>query len=204
MIISIRQTRLWRSFVAEIRVFVPVLLHQWAIVQIFEPTATITHCRFEDFRTNCQKHIAGRHASKLAFGVEIRRRCRQRMVNRGWSVNANAARLQLGCEVVQKLVCTVDGFLRTTAPLAAHVAVFRHLRVERWFLWRDMAIVCPSHDNMFKWIPFVPAVHYSVGHTVFPDRNSQNLSLKTAFFSNSHAISRHCLSEFCSRQRFQV
>ena len=82
MIVGIRQARLGRGLVAEVRVFLPVLLQQRAVVQIFEPAAAIGHGRFQHLVSRRSADVARRHAAELAVGVEIGRGDRLRMVDR--------------------------------------------------------------------------------------------------------------------------
>ena len=68
VIICIGQPRFGCGFMAEFWVFFKIFLHQRAVVQILKPTTAIRHGRFEHFGSNGQQDIAGRHATKLAFG----------------------------------------------------------------------------------------------------------------------------------------
>ena len=161
VIVLIRQARLRRGLVTEVRVFFPVLLQKRTIVQVFEPTAAIGHGRFQHLMPDGQQHIARRHAAELAVGVEIRCGYRLRMVNGHRTIHTHTAFTQQVGEVVQQLVRTIDGFLRATAPLAAHVAVFRHFRVQRRLFRWDVAIIGTAHDHMAQRVPFVPAFDFS-------------------------------------------
>ena len=163
-VIGIGQARLGRAFVAEIWIFVEIFLHQRAVVQIFEPPATIRHGGFQHFRAHRQQHIARRHAAKLAVGVEIRRGDRQRMIDTGGPINTNAAICQLFCKSIQQFIGPVDCLLRAPPPLAAHIAVFGHFGVQRGLFRRDVAIIGPAHDDMFQRVPFIPAVYNSLFH----------------------------------------
>ena len=78
------------------------------------------------------------------------------MINRRWSVDPNTPGLKLSREGIQKLIRAINRFLWAAAPLPAHVAVFRHLGVERRFLGRDMTIICPAHNHMAQRIPLIP------------------------------------------------
>ncbi len=158
VIIRICQARFGRAFMAEIRVLVEVLLHQRAIVQIFEPAAAIGHCRLKHFRTDRQQHIARRHAAKLALGVEIWRGGGQAVIDTCRAIHPHAAFFQHRGEIIEQLIGAVDRFLRAAAPLAPHVAVFGHLGIERGFFRRDVAVISAADDHMFQRIPFVPAV----------------------------------------------
>ncbi len=168
VIVGIGQTRFRRAFVAEVRVFVEVLLHQRAIVQVFEPPAAIGHGGFQNFRTHGQQNVAGRHAAELAFGVKVRRGGWQRMVDAGWAIHPDAASFQHAGEAVEQFVRPVDRVLRTAAPLAAHVAVFGDLGVQRRLFRRDVAVIGAPDDDVAKGVPFVPAVHNGFLHGVHP------------------------------------
>ena len=164
VVVGIRQARLGCGFMAEIRVLVEIALHQRAIAEVLEPATAIGHGRFQNFVADRQQHIARRHAAKLAVGVEIRSRCGLGEIDRRGPVDRHAVALKLFGELVQQFICTVDRFLRTPAPLAAHVAVFRHLGIQCRFGRGDVAIVGAPDDNVLQRIPLVPRVHNGFRH----------------------------------------
>ncbi len=169
VIVGIGQTRLRRSFMAELGILFPILLHQGAVIEVFEPTATIGHRRFEDFRTNGKKHITRRHTSELARGVEIWGRNGERVINGGRTVHSNAALFELRRKVIKKLICAINRLLRTAPPLSAHIAIFGHLGVERRLLGRDVTVICTPYDDVFQRVPFVPTVDHSFLHSSSPN-----------------------------------
>ena len=190
VIILIRQARLWRGLMAEIRVFLPILLHQRAIAEIFEPAAAIGHRRLKDLMPDRQQHVARRHAAELAVGVEIRRRCRLGKVDGRRAINANAALAQHVCEIVQKLIAPVNRLLRALAPLAAHVAVFGNFRIQRGLRRGDVAVVGPAHDDVFQRVPLVPAFHLSFfrrpGHARLSPSADARYSSECALMQGAH------------------
>ena len=150
MVVRICQARLGRALVAKIRVFVKILLHQRAVVEVFEPAAAVGHGRFQHLGTDGQQHIAGGHAAELALGVKVGRGGGQGVVDADGAVHTHTAFLQHTSEVIEQLVGAVDCFLRTAAPLTAHVAVFGHFGIQRGFFGRDMAIIGAANDDVFQ------------------------------------------------------
>ena len=53
MVIRIRQPRLRGRLVPEVGIFVPITLHERAVIQVFEPAATIGHRRLKYLRADC-------------------------------------------------------------------------------------------------------------------------------------------------------
>ena len=160
VIVFVGQARLGRGLVTELGIFVPVLLHQRAIVQVFEPATPVRHGGFENFMSDGQKHISRGHAAKLAVGMKIRSCGRLGVINGGRTIHPNAASTQLVREIIEKFVGPVDRFLRPSAPLAAHVAVFGDFGIQCRFGGWNMAVVCPAHDDMAQGVPFVPAFDF--------------------------------------------
>ena len=160
VIVFVGQARLGRGLMTELGIFVPILLHQRAIIQVFEPATPVRHGRFKNFMSDGQKHITRGHAAKLAVGMKIWSCGRLGVINGGRTIHPNTATTQLICESVQKFVGPVDRFLWPSAPLAAHVAIFGDFGIQRRFRGRYVTVICPAHDDMAQSVPFVPAFDF--------------------------------------------
>ena len=100
--------------------------------------------------------------------MKIGRRDGLRMVNRLRAVDTHAARLQLSREGVKQLIRPINRFLRTTAPLAAHVAVFGHFRIQSGFFGWNMTIIRAPDDHMTQRVPFIPTIYNCLLHLKLP------------------------------------
>ena len=156
---GVGQTGAGRLGPEELGVLVEVLLHERPVGEVLEVAAAEGVRGGHDLVADGEQDVTRRHAGHHGVVAEVRGADGLVPLQRGGTVDDDAAVLDGLHEVLEALVAALDGGQRTQAPHAAHLGVDGDLLGGRGLLGRNDGVVAAADDDALQRIPVVPGVN---------------------------------------------
>ena len=156
---SIGQTGTGRLGPEELGILVEVLLHERPVGEILEVAAAEGVRGSHDLVADREQDVAGRHAGHHGVIAEVGGADGLVPLQRGGTVDDDAAVLDCADEVLEALVAALDGSERAEAPHAAHIGINGHLLGGSGLLGRNHGVVAAADDDALQRIPVVPRIN---------------------------------------------